>query len=212
MKAHIVFAHPNLNSLNGQLRNVAIQTLERHGWEVTTSDLYQMDFKATANHQDFKKIQNPAYFDLQSEQEHAAQKGTFSDDILQEQALLDDADAIIFQFPLWWESVPALIKGYFDRVFAYGWAYGRQYALMGKTTMVCTTTGAPGVTWKPGNRGALKDALKPILKGTLEFCGLKVLPLFVVYGAKTKTEEEKLAAFTLYASTIEGYLDRIPKP
>jgi NAD(P)H dehydrogenase (quinone) len=58
MKAHIVFAHPNLHSYNGQLRNTAIETLEAQGCQVSVSDLYQMKFKAAADEDDFTALYN----------------------------------------------------------------------------------------------------------------------------------------------------------
>ena len=58
MKAHIVFAHPNLQSYNGQLRNIAMETLEAAGWSVSVSDLFQLKFKATADEGDFTALYN----------------------------------------------------------------------------------------------------------------------------------------------------------
>ena len=101
MKAHIVFAHPNLQSYNGQLRNTAIQTLQAFGWSVSVSDLYQMKFKASADEDDFTSLYNVDFFDLQIEQQNASQRQTYSADITREQQLLSEADLIIFQFPLW---------------------------------------------------------------------------------------------------------------
>jgi len=65
MKAHLVFAHPNLNAYNGQLRDVAIQTLKSFGWSVSVSDLYQMKFKASADEDDFTTLHDPDYFEVQ---------------------------------------------------------------------------------------------------------------------------------------------------
>ena len=106
MKAHLVFAHPNLQSYNGKLRDTAIETLEANGWTVSVSDLFQMKFKASADEGDFTILHNPQFFDLQTEQQIAIQKQTFTADIQREQQLLTEADLIIFQFPLWWYSIP----------------------------------------------------------------------------------------------------------
>jgi NAD(P)H dehydrogenase (quinone) len=82
MKSHFVFAHPNLQSYNGQLRNTAIQSLETIGWTVSVSDLFQMKFKASADEDDFTELYNSDFFDLQTEQQAATQKGTYSADII----------------------------------------------------------------------------------------------------------------------------------
>ena len=62
MKAHIVFAHPNLKSFNGQMRDTAIQTLTAFGFDVSVSDLHQIKFKAPAYQHDFTSLYNPAFF------------------------------------------------------------------------------------------------------------------------------------------------------
>ncbi len=191
MKAHIIFAHPNLLSYNGQLRNIAIQTLEVNGCTVTVSDLFQMKFKAAADEDDFTEIYQEDFFDLQLEQQAAIKNKTFSEDIIREQQLLSDADLILLQFPLWWYSMPALLKGYIDRVFSMGWAYGGVQALAGKKVLVCMTTGAPEFAWTEEKRGTIKDIFKHLFVGTFGLCGLQPLDPFIVYGAKRHTEEEK---------------------
>lgn len=202
MKAHIVFAHPNLQSYNGQLRNTAIQTLEALGWSVSVSDLYQMKFKAAADVDDFAALYNTDFFDLQSEQQAANLKQTFSADIQREQQLLSEADLIIFQFPLWWYSMPALLKGYIDRVFSYGWAYGGNQALAGKKILVSMTTGAPDFAWTEEKRGTIKDIFKHLFVGTFGLCGLEPLEPFIVYGAKRQTEEDKNNSFDNYKKRL----------
>jgi NAD(P)H dehydrogenase (quinone) len=202
MKAHIVFAHPNLQSYNGQLRHTAIQTLEALGWAVSVSDLYQMKFKASADEDDFTALCNTDFFDLQTEQQVAAQKKTYSADILREHQLLSEADFIIFQFPLWWYSMPALMKGYIDRVFSMGWAYGGGQALAGKKILVSMTTGAPDFAWTEDKRGTIKDIFKHLFIGTFGLCGMQPLEPFIVYGAKRQTEKDKINAFELYKKRL----------
>lgn len=97
---------------------MAIRTIEAFGWSVTTSDLYQMKFKASADEDDFTTLYDSDFFDLQKEQQVALQRQTFAEDILREHSLLEEANLIVFQFPLWWHSVPGLLKGYIDRVFS----------------------------------------------------------------------------------------------
>ncbi len=202
MKAHIVFAHPNLNSYNGQLRNVAIQTLESFGWAVTTSDLYQMKFKASADEEDFTELNDVDFFDLQAEQLQAIHKHTFSADIISEHQLLETADLIILQFPLWWYSMPGLLKGYFDRVLSMGWAYGGGKALSGKKVLVCMTTGAPENAWTEENRGTIKDIFKHLFVGTFGLCGLQPLEPFIVYGAKRHSEADKIIILEKFKNYI----------
>lgn len=193
MRAHLVFAHPNMQSYNGKLRNTAIQTLESLGWSVSVSDLYQIKFKASADEEDFITIHHSDFFDLQTEQQIASQNKTYAADIELEHQLLAEANLIIFQFPLWWYSMPGLLKGYIDRVFGMGWAYGGGQALFGKKILVSTTTGAPEMAWTTEKRGTIPDILKHLFVGTFGLCGMQNLSPFVVYGAKRMTEMEQKA-------------------
>lgn len=207
MKAHIVFAHPNLQSYNGHLRNTAIQTLESLGWSVSVSDLYQMKFKAAADEDDFNILYNVDFFDLQVEQQAAAQRQTYSADITREHQLLCEADLIIFQFPLWWYSMPGLLKGYVDRVFSMGWAYGGRQALAGKRILVCMTTGAPDFAWTPEKRGTINDIFKHLFVGTFELCGMKNLEPLLVYGAKRHSDMEKKIIFEKYIKRLKEIVE-----
>ena len=204
MKAHIIFAHPSLQFFNGEMRNTATETLKSLGFEVSNSDLYQINFKASADEKDFTILFDTDYFDLQVEQKMALQNNTFSDDIKREHQLLKGADLIIFQFPLWWYSMPALMKGYIDRVFSMGFTYGQSQELLGKKVLVSMTTGAPDFAWTPEKRGTIIDIFKHLFVGTFEFCGLKVLEPFVVYGAKRVVSNEKI-------ETLESYKKYLTK-
>jgi len=202
MKVHLVFAHPNLNSYNGLFRNTAIETLSNRGVSVTVSDLYQMKFKASADEDDFTRLHNLDFFDLQAEQQAASLNQTYAADIVREQRFLEEADLIIFQFPLWWYSMPALLKGYVDRVFSMGWAYGGKQALAGKQILVSITTGAPELAWTPEKRGTIHAIFKHLFIGTFELCGLQNLEPFVVYGAKRHLDEERRAAVEQYTKRL----------
>ncbi|WP_246014345.1 NAD(P)H-dependent oxidoreductase [Paenibacillus rhizophilus] len=124
MNVLIVYAHPEPESFNGALKDLAVAALTEEGHLVQVSDLYAMKFKAAADRDDFLMPVNPDFFKYQLEQGHASRTNTFSPDIKEEQEKLLWADFVIFQFPLWWYSVPAILKGWFDRVFASGFVYG----------------------------------------------------------------------------------------
>lgn len=209
MKAHIVFTHPNLQSFNGQMRNMAIQTLEEMGWTVSVSDLHQMKFKAAADEEDFTSLSNEGFFDLQKEQSMALQNQSFSEDIKREHQLLHEADLIIFQFPLWWESMPALMKGYIDRVFSMGWAYSGGKALAGKSVLVSTTTGAPDFVWIPENRWTIKDTFKHLFIGTFQLCGMQSLEPFIAYSAKRMSEEDKNRTIEKYQQYLKAVSENL---
>jgi NAD(P)H dehydrogenase (quinone) len=108
------------------------------------------------------------------------------------------ADVIIFNFPLWWFSVPAILKGWVDRVFAMGFAYGGGKGVYdtgvfkGKKGMLCITTGGPEITYSPeGRNGDIDKILFHINHGMLYFTGMDVIPPFISYGVARLSDEER---------------------
>lgn len=91
---------------------------------VVVSDLYKMNFNPVAQKSDFKYLKNNNFFKYPIEQEHSYKNNILSKEIKSELSKLLWADIIIFQFPLWWSSVPAILKGWFDKVLIYGGIYG----------------------------------------------------------------------------------------
>src|SRR4030067_2494529 len=120
MEVLIVYAHHEPKSFNGAMKELAISVLKKQRHEVKVSDLYAMKFKAIADKDDFIKLSNPDYLQYVLELKNASEKNLFTEDIKEGQDKLRWADFIIFQYPLWWFSVPAILKGWFDRVLANG--------------------------------------------------------------------------------------------
>jgi NAD(P)H dehydrogenase (quinone) len=148
MNVLIVYAHPNPRSFNAAMREAAVDTLTEAGHAVQVSDLYAMHFKATLDEHDFKERQNPNFFDPTNEQYHAAMRGSFADDIAKEIEKVDWANLVIFQFPLWWQSFPAILKGWCDRVLANGIAVNfatYDPLLSGKKALLAFTTDPRGI-------------------------------------------------------------------
>lgn len=109
----------------------------------------------------------------------------FSVDVDREQRRLVDHDIIVFQFPVFWYSTPALLKQWQDLVLEYGFAYGPQgQRLAGKTVVACVTTGGSKQDYSPegGNGRTFEQYLFP-LKQTAALCGMEFLPPFVLYSA-----------------------------
>ena len=118
MKVLVVTAHPESHSFLCALANTAVTQLRAQGHEVVESDLYRMSWQAPISAQDFSADRaNATYLDISKEQEHAFAVGLGPDDVLAEQRKVADADLVIFHFPVWWFSMPAILKGWFDRVF-----------------------------------------------------------------------------------------------
>lgn len=188
MNVLIVYAHPESKSFNGAMRDVAIETLERTGNEVVVSDLYAMRFNPVVGLDDFVgERADPHVFSVQKEQTKAYETSSLAPDILAEIEKLRRADVLILQFPIWWFGMPAILKGWADRIFARGFAYmpGRKYdtgMFRGKTAMIAATTGTSADTYAPdGIDGDILTVLWPIHNGLLRYSGFDVLPPYIAY-------------------------------
>lgn len=197
MKVLILFAHPEPRSLNGSLRDVAVRELEAEGHEVRVSDLYAQGWTSEVGRADFPLLPPDGRLAPAAASKQAFESGTLTADVKAEIEKLLWADVLILQFPLWWFSMPAILKGWVDRVFAYGFAYGvgehsdkrwgDRYGagrLAGKRAMLIVTAGG----WQEhysarGINGPIDDLLFPINHGILYYPGYDVLPPFVVYKA-----------------------------
>ncbi|MEP9315535.1 NAD(P)H-dependent oxidoreductase [Pseudomonas sp. LABIM340] len=195
MNVLIVYAHPEPRSLNGSLKDFAVRRLQAAGHEVQVSDLYAMNWKATLDASDSLDRDPEARFDPSLDSKRAYAAGRQSSDIAAEQEKLRWADTVILQFPMWWFTMPAILKGWFERVYAYGFAYGvgehsdarwgDRYGegnLAGKRAMLVVTTGG----WEShysarGINGPIDDLLFPIHHGVLHYPGFDVLPPYLVY-------------------------------
>jgi NAD(P)H dehydrogenase (quinone) len=184
----IVYAHPEPKSFNGAMKDLAVEALGAAGHEVVVSDLYGMGFDPVAGPDDMTgEREDPDFFSLQREQTAAYETGTLAPGIAAEIEKLRRADFVILQFPVWWFGMPAMLKGWADRVFARGFAYlpGRKYdtgMFRGKLAMVAATTGTSADTYAPdGIDGDILNVLWPVHNGLLRYSGFDVLPPFVAY-------------------------------
>lgn len=181
MQVLIVHAHPEPNSFNGAMTRAAVETLTQQGHSVTVSDLYAMDFHAPSDRSNFATVADAAYFKPQAEESHATQHAGFSPALEAEIGKLEACDLLIFQFPIWWFGLPAILKGWVDRVFVMGRTYGggRVYdtgVFRGRRAMLSLTTGAPPEAWLPGGaHGDINAILRPVHRGIFQFVGFDVL-------------------------------------
>jgi NAD(P)H dehydrogenase (quinone) len=197
MKVLWVFAHPERRSLNGSLRDAGVRALEAAGHEVRQSDLYAMSWKAVADGGDFADAEPGARLTYAASSFRAFKGGTQTEDVAAEQEKLMWADTVLIQFPLWWFSVPAILKGWLDRVLAAGWAYrvtdpanpkrSLRYGegnLEGRRGMLIVTTGATAASLGPrGVAGDIDDLLFPVNYGVFWYTGMSVLKPHLIHGA-----------------------------
>ena len=120
MKVLIVHAHPEPQSFTAALRDQAVATLEGQGHEVKVSDLYAMQWNPVASAADFSSRENPDYLVYALEQRVGVKKQSIAADIQGELDTLLWADLLILNFPIFWFSAPAMLKGWIDRVLVSG--------------------------------------------------------------------------------------------
>ena len=210
MKVLLVYAHPEPTSFNGSLRDVAVKTLADAGHEVVVSDLYALGFNAVAGPADFTSRSNEDVFNLGMEQMHAAGANAFAPDLQAELDKLMAADFLLLQFPMWWFSMPAILKGWIDRVFAFGAAYdfGRTWdngVFTGRRAMLSFTLSAPEAAFLPdGRNGDMERVLWPMHAGILALLGYSVLPPFISYGIPFVGESAMQAETARFRNRLKG--------
>jgi NAD(P)H dehydrogenase (quinone) len=209
MRVLIVFAHPEPKSLNGSLKDVAVQALKEKEHEVKVSDLYGMGFKATLDREDFANLENPERFNPIGEQIHAARTDGFAPDIKAEMEKVEWADLVIFQFPIWYGGTPAILKGWMERVFASGFAsdmfQGKIYdqgLLKGKNAMLSFTTGGPEENYYRDIPDKDPAKLLPVITDNLKFSGFELVKPFVIFSAIMLSEEDALQYFKAYKNQL----------
>lgn len=123
-----------------------------------------------------------------------AEYPTFNIDIEKEKQRLRDHDVVIFMFPLYWYSTPALLKEWQDLVLEYDFAYGENgRELEGKTFVCAITAGGKEEAYRREgyNNFTVRELLQP-LEQTANLTLMRYLPPFVLFGARTATEEGRI--------------------
>ena len=160
MKHLVLYAHPDKKSFSHSLKEKVVASIKARGEEVIVRDLYEMNFNAVRGMKDI---------DLMTKNQVCA-------DVLEEQKLIKAADVITVIHPIWWAGMPAILKGYIDRVFTHGFAYavengGLKPLLSGKKVIMINNHGAPNEHYAP-----MQDAIKMTEdQGIFKFCGMEIL-------------------------------------
>lgn len=129
----------------------------------------------------------------------------FDIDVPSEQAALLRARVVVWQHPMYWYSVPGLLKHWFDKVLLRGWAYGEGgTALHGKRCLWVTTTGGESDAFTPtGMHGHVFPAFVPPVEQTARFCGMHWEEPVVLHGAHRVARAALDAAAARYRKRLE---------
>ncbi len=180
MKALVLYAHPNPQSFNHAVLETVRESLAASGHEVSVRDLYALGFDPVLKAEDFAKMRS----------------GETPADIAAEQGFIREADLVVVVSPVWWFGLPAILKGYVDRVFSYGFAYrygkgGLEPLLKGKKAFVFHTTGGEESAYEQyGFRSALQ---KVVDDGIFGFCGMEMAGRHFCFAVPSASEESRKA-------------------
>lgn len=159
MKFLIIYAHPNTEGHNPLVLKEVTRILEKKGKDFEVIDLYKINY-------------NPV---LQSSEHYTSRNKEISEQNKKFQEKINQSTHLIFIYPVWWGTMPAILHGFFDRVLTPGFAYHFQGPvpighLKEKKAIVIHTSGASKLTTKLilGNR--FKKMIKTHI---LNFCGIK---------------------------------------
>jgi len=213
----IVFAHPEGKSLNGSLKELAVDVLNSEGHQVQVSDLYNMKWKAVLDKYDFPERMNQEFFNPIAEQFNSVKNDNIPLDIKREMDKVLWADVIIFQFPVWWSNFPAILKGWIDRVFYNGFAFNavemkfyKDGLLKGKKGMLSFTTGASRELYTDkGPHGEIEVLVNYFNHLLFEFVGMDALPYFAIFGPDEMSEEERENELNRFEKIIRNLPSKI---
>lgn len=191
MKVLTIFSHPNPDSFNGAVLNIAREVLNGRGHEVKVRDLNKLGWNPILSTDDLGKLYS----------------GTVPDDIAAEQAEVRWADVLVFIYPIWWFERPAILKGWFDKVFSHGFAYQQtkegtvEGLLKGKRAVVITTSGANEDNMR--QNGVLDAINTCMLQGTLGFSGIQDIIYENLYAVPKVSDEERKGMLEKVKSIFE---------
>jgi NAD(P)H dehydrogenase (quinone) len=174
----VVFSHPNPKSFNRAILDSYVMALREAGQEARVRDLYALAFQPVLTANDLI----------------GAGKAQLTQDVRAEQEHVAWADVITFIYPLWWAGMPAIAKGYVDRVFSEGFAYtfdegGLRKLLATKRAVTITTLGDSCENYR---RLGFIDAMDKLMDGILfDFAGITPVEHKYFGSVVTSSDEER---------------------
>jgi NAD(P)H dehydrogenase (quinone) len=187
MKVFIVYAHPCEDSFTRHVRDRFIEGLKSSGHSYILSDLYQMNFKTDLDEDEYRR---EAFY---------RREDPLADDVIQEQEKINASEAIVFIYPLFWTDAPAKLKGWFDRVWTYGFAYGENRTMkqLERALVICSA----GNTMEYFHRTGFLDAMEKVMLYDRLFDRVKRKELIVLDGTSREIPDRK--------RNWEKHLDRV---
>lgn len=211
--ALIVHAHPEPGSFSTAQMRQAQTALVAGGYRTEVLDLYALGWNAVLDRSDFPG--STGYFKPQAEQERAVAQGSLPTDVQEHLDLLQEADLLVLSFPLWWFSLPAILKGWVDRVFVMGSVFGGRHGifgeggLTGRRAVALISTGGRTEHFGPeAPYGDLTRLLFHIHHGMLAFVGYDVLAPVVTHAPARQDEATRARLLAEVREAFAGLDER----
>ena len=155
-----VFCHPRRESFTGAVLDRFVSGAEAAGHEVEVADLYGEGFEPRMSRRDLQQFDGIA----------------MPPEIIAEQKRVEQCDALAMVFPLWWWSMPAMLKGWIDRVWSAGWAYQPKHDPEGSLLQPrpCTLLVPAGASNEMMGWHDYDDKIVTLWRyGVLDYCGVE---------------------------------------
>ena len=182
----LIYAHPRHDGHCAYLLSVIEKLLKERNESYELLDLYQMNYNPVLTAEELQGEISPENKIIQTK--------------------ISDSQYLIFIYPTCWQNMPAILKGFVDRVFSRGFAFKYENSfpvglLKGHKAVVFTSTGAPKFINLLLNR---RRSLKVLVKDTLSFCGIKTRGFSI--GSARKMAESKKLEIGLVAEAMLDFL------
>lgn len=192
MKHAVIFAHPKAGSFTGSVARAYAAKAKALGHEVVMRDLYRMNF-------------SPA---LREEELPFSPDFAPGPDVAAERLLLAEVDVFALVYPFWLNAPPAMLKGYLDRVFGFGFAYGKDGRsvplLQGRKLITFSSSGAPE-SWLR-ETGAMEAIGKLFDRYFAEVCGMHFVERIHFGGIVPMIREDAVRErLGIVAAVVEKY-------
>jgi len=207
-QALIILAHPEPTSFTTSLARCGAAALRADGHAVDLIDLYAFKFDPISDRRNFANVANAKRYDQQVEERLASEEDSFAPELQTEMDRLASCELLVLQFPIWWLGMPAIMKGWIDRVFAIGRTYGGgrwfdRGMMRGKRAMLAVTIGGTEQAYSPdGFYDSPERVLWPINHGVLAFCGFDVIEPFLAFAPARKDDAQRRDVFAAYADRL----------
>lgn len=191
MKFLLIYSHPYNESYNHAIYKTIETALSHTGHVLDVIDLVADGFNPTMTPDDLRLYR----------------EGTFHDPLVGKyQQMIKDADILVFTFPIWWGVMPAVLKGFIDKVFlkkfAFDYINGKQVGLITKKAVVISTVDSSKEEYETVWGNPIEHQF---IKGTLGYCGADVIQHFKIYkvrGGGLEYREEWLERISNYFENL----------